>query len=105
MRYGLRCRLVARLTLRVHLPNTTGLSPNYASKCTELLWVKVPRFFLARQAGPESHDLDKDQIREGWINFFDYQSMRELSSGNALGIRQDFYDSSPFRTRGRHREM
>lgn len=65
MRCGLRCRLVTRPTLRTHSSNTTGLSPNYASKSTALLWFEVPRFRLPRRAGPESHDLVKDEVREG----------------------------------------
>lgn len=41
----------------------------------------------------------------GWINFFDYPFTRKLLSRNALGIKQDMYDSSPFAKRGRYRDM
>lgn len=79
-----RRRLVTRITLRIRSPNTTGLSPDHASKSTELLWAEVLRFHLPRRAKPESHDLVKDQVRERWINFFDYQFLRRLPSGNTL---------------------
>lgn len=87
------------------LPNNEALSPDYASIFTELLSVGVPRLHLPRQAGSASRDLVQDQVRVGWINFFDYPFTRKLHSGNAVGIKQDMYDSSPFAKRGRYRDM